>query len=162
MLKRSFYEWLSAPIATRKIPTVILLAIIIDLVWIFFSVPIILSFVKLPELLSGTDIIWWTPLAIAADVFLEELFFRGPLYVDYIRKDKARLYIGIAISCVVFGLAHGTVFNIFEQGVTGIIFTLLFLKGGAMQGKFWRGLGMSFAAHFLIDCILWSLFVLYS
>lgn len=63
---------------------------------------------------------------------LEELVFRLiPLGITLkFTKSKAIFWAVAFVSSVVFGVSHGSWYNIFVQGIIGMIFSWAFLKGG--------------------------------
>jgi len=57
----------------------------------------------------------------------EELFFRAaPLQL--IRSSQINPFYVIVITSVIFGLSHGSVYNIFFQGVYGVVFSYLYIR----------------------------------
>jgi len=92
------------------------------------------------------------PLFLAARAFLEEVVFRLPLGFARKLKLSARNTLALAILLsMIFGLAHGKIINIFIQGVSGLIYSILFLKCGGYQGKIFKPLVTATATHAMFN-----------
>lgn len=92
---------------------------------------------------------FWNMLIIMA--FIEELLFRLPLAIPVKRNWSAgSILVVAAILSVLFGLAHGAD-HIFIQGVSGFIYSIVFLKCGGFQRKFFKAFLIVTATHFLFN-----------
>lgn len=161
MIIYRFYNWLKTEIPFRKIPTYILGEVLVNACLSAVGIAIldmVYTTTPLPQILTASDLLWYTPLLLVVNSFFEELFFRGPLYFKKLQNTPSRLYAAILISSVLFGLAHGTFFNIAIQGVSGLLLSILFLKGGGSKKRFWRGIATSTIAHALFDCMFWAVY----
>ncbi len=81
--------------------------------------------------------------------FIEEVIFRllplgGFIYLCGVTWKV----VGVALfSSVLFGYWHGGYASILIQGVSGMIYALVFLKCGGLQKKYFEGLLSSWACH---------------
>ncbi|OGN01780.1 MAG: hypothetical protein A3I26_03320 [Candidatus Yanofskybacteria bacterium RIFCSPLOWO2_02_FULL_43_10] len=89
-------------------------------------------------------------LMVAMAPFMEEVLFRFlPIKgVKLITGDKNALWVAIILVSILFGSLHGSWHHIFIQGVSGIIFSLSFLRGGFVS---------SVVSHALTNLVAWSL-----
>ncbi len=160
MYLQRFYIWLQKPLIARKIPSYVLGATLLNLFATLSMAVFLMQYnAPLPQLISKDDALWYMPLLLLIDVFIEELLFRAPLSIKAFQSTPTRLLISTLTISALFGFVHGTVFNIAIQGISGIIFSILFLKGGGLQGKFWRGIALSGAVHALGNGILWVVYM---
>ncbi len=68
--------------------------------------------------------------------FIEEIIFRTiPMIIILLlsyyypqKRDKTTIFI-VIISCIIFGILHGNIYNILLQGVGGFILFSIFLRG---------------------------------
>jgi membrane protease YdiL (CAAX protease family) len=97
---------------------------------------------------------------LVAAATLEELLYRAlPLLATFwllrrCGKSEYRMQaFGVILiaTSVLFGVRHGNSFNIFAQGIDGVIFGLLYLKCGGWEGKFYKPYSLAVATHFLWD-----------
>jgi uncharacterized protein len=94
---------------------------------------------------TGTEMMLFLMLSISAGI-CEEIVFRGYLQQQFTRMG-GKLWIGVALSAIVFGSAHG------YEGVSGV---LLIAAYGAMFGVlaiFRRGLRTGMMAHAWHDTV---------
>jgi len=100
-------------------------------------------------------LVWWFPLFLFVAALVEELLFRFPL-VFYIENwgNSWQLFTAIILFSIIFGAVHGSVKNIFLQGVFGFIYSLIFLKCGGLQGRYVKALCMSTLAHVTTNGII--------
>lgn len=101
---------------------------------------------------------WYFIPTIIIFAAYEELWFRYPLSLAVAGWGACKKIIVVAvISSVIFGFLHGksinlifihgSIQNIFLQGVGGIIFCLLYLKCGGLAGKWLKPLIVSTLTH---------------
>lgn len=113
----------------------------------------ILSF-NIPPIKAGLTILKWNfPFLLFLFAATEELLFRFfPLYssVEAYGISKKVLLYAIGAS-IIFGLLHGSFFNIFIQGVSGFLYCLLFLKCGGFQKKYIRAFFVTTTSHFFFN-----------
>lgn len=76
---------------------------------------------------------WFTLfLAVIVAPLCEEFMYRL-LPIRVVKKytsDMRIIWLVIMLSSTLFGLAHGSLANIFVQGATGLVFGWIYLKGG--------------------------------
>lgn len=117
--------------------------------------PIVNQTVTSEEMKSLGPIMMWPVLVLVA--VIEELIFRlAPLAVAlffFRRRPIPLLAIALAVS-VCFGFFHGNYLNIFMQGTSGFLLSLLFLKCGGFNGHIVKAFGTSSLAHFLFNGIV--------
>lgn len=102
---------------------------------------------------------FWFIMIVMAPIF-EELLFRGPLVV--VVRMTARFEYVLAATVILsatFGYVHGGVSHIFVQGITGLMFSGLFLKAGGLHHRPLKGLLASFSAHALFNLTAWVFIV---
>ena len=89
-------------------------------------------------------------LMVATAPFIEEFLFRFlPIKgMGLVTDNKNILWIVIVLVSILFGSLHGSWHHIFMQGVSGIIFSLAFLKGGFTS---------SATAHVFTNFVAWLL-----
>lgn len=96
-----------------------------------------------------------TAAIVLITVFLEELMFRFPL--AFFRKLPFPVVMAmVAVLSVVFGRVHGSWLNVPIQGVIGVMFSLLFLKLGGLNGSKGKALLLMTAIHFVYDAMALS------
>lgn len=151
---------------------------ILGLIWIFFCIDIAVSLigifvveiiigVKLPE--CGVYLLKYPfylfVLMLMGAVAIEEFIFRFiPLSIAYLLARKIWnfpfLFIVFAVvSSFFFGWAHGTIYNVLIQGVSGILICLLFLKCGGYQGRIFKALLVTSCYHFFFNFVLFLLYM---
>lgn len=91
----------------------------------------------------------YIPLA----ALFEELLFRLiPLSLAICKsKTPEMVLFAIISSSFLFGMLHGNVFRVIIEGVVGVILSVLFLKCGAYQKKFFKATMCSTAAHYALN-----------
>src|SRR3989344_6876434 len=98
---------------------------------------------------------------------VEEIVFRFPLAIAiYFELSLKRVLIVALVLSALFGIAHGGIHNIFIQGVSGFIYSILFLKAGGLQKNYTKALTVTTTMHFLYNMTLvgivivkgWTLF----
>lgn len=67
-------------------------------------------------------------LILFISALVEELMFRFPLVI--LNNNRNIQFIAIVLFSILFGLVHGDIYNIFIQGSSGIILSIVFLKCG--------------------------------
>lgn len=85
-------------------------------------------------------------------VFMEEVIFRLPLalFVKF-KANLPTILIMSVISSILFGYAHGSWGNVMNQGVGGLVYCVVFLKCGGLQGRYKKAFFSAFGAHLLFD-----------
>jgi membrane protease YdiL (CAAX protease family) len=129
-------------------------AIVVILVFALMGGPPVAARVPLNIPIISWDLI----LAIVPTVLLEEVFFRLPLVpiVWLTRSVKNTLVCAVLLSGG-FGYLHGSVPNIFTQGVGGFVYCVLFLKCGGMDMRILKPLTITFVTHLGYDAMLLGL-----
>lgn len=99
----------------------------------------------------------YSPAGVLGAAFVEEIIFRLPLAIFVQRNwplDKV-LTIAILLS-VIFGYLHGGIMHLFLQGMSGFMFSLVFLKCGGWQRNYAKGVLVSTATHFMFNvAVIW-------
>ena len=104
--------------------------------------------------------------ALASQATGEDVLFRL-LPIALIRKrtdSRLWLILTIVASSLVFGYLHDSFFNIAVQGGAGLLFSLLFLKCGGMQGRYLKALAYTSIVHTYVNILatmfedLWPVF----
>jgi membrane protease YdiL (CAAX protease family) len=117
--------------------------------------PIIHQTVVIEELKSVGPMLIFPSLLGAA--VAEELIFRlAPLAVVlyfFGRRPGLLLLTSLVVSAV-FGIVHGNYVNIFIQGMSGFLLSLLFLKCGGFNGNVFKGCATSSLGHFLFNSLI--------
>lgn len=100
---------------------------------------------------------------------IEEMIFRYfPSLIIFglfgIKNSKNMLLVimGVLVSSAIFGLVHGSINNIFIQGVAGVEFWFVFLYSSRMFKDPEVGIISSSAIHFLSNMLIWLNFTLSS
>ena len=92
---------------------------------------------------------------LISGVIVEELTYRAfPLFIAIqLGSKKYVVVILVLISSVVFGFDHGGPVYILMQGVTGLVYSFLFLTCGGWRGALFKPFAVSTTAH-----LIWNLF----
>ncbi len=94
---------------------------------------------------------FWNMLIIMA--FIEELLFRLPLAIPVkLNWSSRNVLVVTVILSALFGWAHGAD-HIFIQGMSGFIYSIIFLKCGGFQKKFSKAFLSVVATHFLFNAV---------
>jgi len=95
-------------------------------------------------------------LVVFVTVFIEELLFRTlPIFVARWINPSIRWIFAIAvIATIVFGYIHGGVANIFIQGVAGLFFAIIYIKGGGYHGRHLRAWCAAGLGHYLYNMLI--------
>jgi len=119
--------------------------------WVLISVGVIVP--ASPGVDDFLDIGFVALLLISLKYALfEELLFRFPLAIlVWLQYSLGNLLVFALMFSILFGLAHGSPENILIQGVFGFMLSLLFLKCGGLQGRPFKALACTFAAHWLYN-----------
>lgn len=118
---------------------------------IYLSLDVRMKGPEVFSLHSGQELVWI--LTIMA--FIEEAIFRLPLVI-FIRRNwspKSVLIIAVILS-VIFGLFHAGIQSLPMQGVSGFLLSLVFLKCGGLQRKFFKAYLSSTAAHLISNLVI--------
>lgn len=87
--------------------------------------------------------------------FFEELLFRLPLaFFAWLRLPLELVLCLAVLMSIWFGLLHGLAFNILFQGFAGLLYSILFLKCGGLQGKPSKALFVTFIAHAINNSVV--------
>jgi len=93
-------------------------------------------------------------ILLFSSVWLEEVIFRLPLALPAKRYGLGWQTIATAvILSILFGWAHGSLYNIFFQGFDGLLWSLLFLKISAANRQYMRAFLATTALHLTWDLI---------
>ena len=126
----------------------------LDLVYIFAVVVMFDHYgITLPEpSRARIPINYFLPIFLIGAAFFEECMFRLPLAV-MVEHDwtVSQIALGVLGLSTVFGLLHGGILNILVQGVSGLLYSVLFLKCGGYQGRIGKPILCSTAVHFLFN-----------
>ena len=150
--------WLEREAHGKQIPLLILLFFLIYITYATVALWLLLSQgVNFEERGEGIDIPILTlsfPLVLLYLAFMEEIFFRfAPLFLAaalFRRFERGIILLFFVVaSSVIFGWMHGGYEYIFFQGVFGVLFCVLYLKCGGMQGHHVKALVTTTGAHFL-------------
>lgn len=99
----------------------------------------------------------YSPVGVFGAALFEEIIFRLPLAIFVERNwstDKV-LTVAVPLSAV-FGYLHGGIMHVFLQGVSGFMFSLVFLKCGGWQRNYAKAVLASTATHFLFNVtVIW-------
>lgn len=131
-LRKEWTGWklFFGPLACFLLTLAYLKLIIFLKIGFFQSAPPIIPPILTPGILIPL-IIYYLLMAL-----MEELFFRVPIAIIY-NGFSGGLSLGflifIIILSAVFGLCHGSFYNIILQGVHGLIFSLVFIKTGGLD-----------------------------
>jgi hypothetical protein len=106
-----------------------------------------------------TDYKCWF-LVIISGPAAEEAIFRLPLalVLNHTKNIKVLFGSAIILSCW-FGISHGNIANLATQGLSGLLFSLLFLKAG-ITGNIAKAFCASYFAHSLFNTYIMSLLML--
>jgi membrane protease YdiL (CAAX protease family) len=93
------------------------------------------------------------PVILAFGALSEEAVFRlFPLGLAVNVWGASYKVIAVAlISSAIFGVLHGNLYNIFYQGVGGLLYSLVFLKCGGMNRNYGKAVCCSTGAHFTFN-----------
>ena len=144
-------DWLREEARDIYLLRLIALFLILDFLWCIAIGSIIKN--KLHPILPSRFLQFPMPLiilSISIDAFIEEVLFRLiPLYTAVkIFSKKSYLILGVAIiSSVIFGVLHGSPWNILIQGEGGLLYSLLYLKSGGLQGNHNKAISASTFLH---------------
>jgi len=103
--------------------------------------------------------IYSMPVILLIGAILEEIIFRLiPLGLSMVCWGKSyKVFVVAILSSVVFGWGHNGFEHVFIQGWGGIIFSIVFLKAGGFQEKFFKATFCCTIAHFSFNAILFVL-----
>lgn len=99
---------------------------------------------------------WALPIILLFAALAEELIFRFlplAIAVECGWSDYKIVIVSI-LSSIVFGYLHGGITHVFIQGVSGLIFSLLFLKAGGLREKYFEALVTTTVVHFCFNCLV--------
>lgn len=93
-------------------------------------------------------------LIVVSMIPLEELIFRVPLILPVRRYGLHwQTAVSVVLLAVLFGWAHGSLYNALFQGVFGLLLGLLFLKAGGLTGQYVQAYFTTLGLHYLWDFI---------
>ena len=103
-----------------------------------------------------------TPLlSIVLLALIEEVKYRLPLSIFVKLKFPIWAIIIVAIILsVIFGLGHGNALNILTHGWAGLLYCVLYLKCGGMQGKPGKAIFVTTLAHSLNNILAYYIQIL--
>ncbi len=85
----------------------------------------------------------------------EEFVYRRPISLIVSRNGLGYVCLAwVIIAQIIFGLDHGSFYNIFIQGVAGCFYVVIFLKCGGASGKIIKPMLASASGHALYNLIL--------
>ncbi len=157
------WNWLGKEPFGKDVIFVILFLVMIGLAYVYGACNI-LAFLKIELPVSSLipislDIFFFSRLCAWA--FLEEIIFRlGPLSILVVITQKflwkpLPIVLGVVmVFSIIFGWAHGNCFNVFVQGVGGLILSFVYLKCGGLRGDWAKGTFSSTVVHFLYNSLL--------
>jgi membrane-anchored protein YejM (alkaline phosphatase superfamily) len=154
-------HWIGREAKITELPALVVWLWLLHAICMMLVVPLLFAIgVEFPDQTERTMVMMTVSLGtLAARVFFEEIIFRTPLLIviwlqKWLGRSLAVVLITSVVLSVLFGLVHGSIANIFTQGVGGLIWSVLFLKSGGMQGKFFKPIATATAAHFIWDAML--------
>ncbi len=97
----------------------------------------------------------YSPAILLGSAFFEELLFRLPLAI-FVRMGWSleKVFVVAVVLSLLFGFLHGGISHIFLQGVSGFIFSVVFLKCGGWQRNYAKALIASTVTHFMFNAVL--------
>jgi len=100
---------------------------------------------------EGIELVWYTPFLLFVCALIEEIVFRFlPLHIVIDRKwSLSKILLVAAVMSVVFGIAHGGIFFILIQGVFGFVCSIMFLKCGGLEKRYFKAVAVTTTVHFL-------------
>lgn len=146
--------WLTTPVRDRKVYLWILGSLIVGYikVSVVFAIFDLLGLTLHPQASEAKINITSSglPFFLIFMALIEEVIFRLPLAVAVeAEAEKSAILLFALLLSLAFGLAHGSILNIFIQGFGGFIYCILFLKCGGYQKKYSQALAVTTTAHFL-------------
>jgi membrane protease YdiL (CAAX protease family) len=97
---------------------------------------------------------WHFPFFLLYAAACEELVFRLPLGFLAERWGASyKLLIGVILSSMLFGIIHGNPYHLLMQGVSGILYSMIFLKCGGSNRNYIKAFLSCIAAHFLYNIV---------
>lgn len=137
------------------VPLALVVSLLAGSYFISVHAPLANQTATVTELKSLGPVIVWPVLFIAAAA--EELIFRlFPLVAAFLifgRRLIPVLAIALGAS-LIFGVLHGNYLNIFIQGASGFLLSLLFLKCGGYNGNILKAVASSSLGHFLLNGLI--------
>ncbi len=149
-------RWLEKEACGKNLCFYVIICLIIDFMYCF-SILELFNLLKInpPTSKEKIPINLIFPLILFGSAFFEELIFRAPLIgVIKMGWPKYKIIISATIFSAAFGMCHGSIYNIFIQGVSGFMYCVLFLKCGGIQKKYNKALITTTTAHFSFNGIL--------
>lgn len=137
--------WINREVKSFWLWIFLLAVILLRLGYAFF----LLRIVEYQPDSSGTvNIKSETLITIIEYAFREELRYRLPLLLCIVQSYSWWLVGGaVLISSCIFGSIHGDITNIPLQGVAGLLYSIVFLKCGGLQGRPYKALFSSTFCH---------------
>lgn len=146
-------RWLEKEARGKQVFFLIAVCLIVKYIYTY-AVLILFHFTHVelpPPSRDKIELTWHTPFWLLLFVVIEEIAFRlFPLIITIeLNWSLSRiLLVAVAIS-VIFGVLHGGALYIFVQGVFGFVYSLMFLKCGGLNGRYFKALATTTTTHFL-------------
>ena len=158
----AFLDWLEVEARGFEVVSLIFKILIIDLIWTFFAMMVMVSFgstfsfFQLASIPIPDSMDWSFLVFLFSAAMIEEVIFRHvPLLIAVLMYGKSPRIIGVmVVSSIIFGLIHGGPLNLVFQGVGGFFLSIIFLKCGGFQMRPLKALFASTTAHFLYNLII--------
>ncbi len=151
-------QWLQEEVRGKDVFLVVIVAV--ALCWFWNSAVLILTHfmgagLSLAGQGNGPMLNIYSPVILLGSAFFEELIFRLPLAI-FVRMGWSleKVFVVAVPLSVFFGFLHGGISHIFLQGVSGFIFSIVFLKCGGWQRNYTKALLASTATHFMFNAVL--------
>lgn len=115
--------------------------------------------VEIPPIPNGPEnlaVLPWPMILVMLYLWVygEEIIFRVPLGLIAPHVQLPITLTAAVTSSVLFGYLHGGISHIAIQGISGFIYSIIFLKCGGMKGKRLKPLLASTSAHFLGNVLI--------
>ncbi len=151
-------RWLEKEALGKQVGLYIIGCLLLKLFFVFF----VLCTVRLLEIeippVNRKEMPIFTfsfPIIFLGSVITEEILFRLPLAIFLEKKWSIPGVLAAAfVLSVIFGILHGSVYHIFIQGIAGFIYSILFLKCGGLQRKYFKAINTTITAHLSWNTIL--------
>lgn len=152
-----FLTWLTASVPISQLWLYIIGAVILTFGWIYTVIAI--AHVLYPRFeFYDARVSKITPfylIGLFFWAFIEEIAYRFPLAILIVFGLRTiPVLIVAAVFSLIFGIAHGKLANILMQGGDGILWCLLFLKCGGLQGNYFQALLVTTTVHFICNFII--------
>lgn len=175
-MKNRLWDWLlDYPDTKAKLAKFIALMIGIDIAWLYLVIrPVTIGLIGLGVTPFGgslfTDSLFLDLLLFPFAALAEELMRILPIMVvmDFVAKHpensrRSSIFRACVITAILFGAAHvinglPLWFAIANQGMSGFIYNMTFLKAGGLHDRPVRGILASSTVHFLFNMTISFIF----